>query len=157
MLTCLDQKLCFTEHVCPLEQACSTFNIPGTIPEDNVPIEDLVIFHNMFEVDLFQVSSEMVLDDFKFPNQDTTDLTAKILDGAIVVLIPSPKLSKTFQVYTEGVFIPYIVQQPNHVHRLDVVWDVYFAESAKTSTRQKRCHGQWRKVSPSAPIPSDWK
>ena len=43
------------------------------------------------------------------------------------------------------------------MHRLDVVRDVYIAENLKTSTRQKRGHGQQRKVSPSAPIPSDWK
>ena len=42
-------------------------------------------------------------------------------------------------------------------HRLDVVWDVYIAESVKPSTRQKRGHGQWRKVSPSSPVPSVWE
>ena len=77
-LTCLDQKLCYTEHVCPLEQACSTFSTLDTIPDDNVPTEDLVVFDNMLEVDLVQVSSEMVLDDTKFPSQGTTDQTAKI-------------------------------------------------------------------------------
>ena len=43
------------------------------------------------------------------------------------------------------------------MYRLDAVWDVYIVESLKTSSRQKRGHGQQRKVSPSAPIPSDWK
>ena len=53
--------------------------------------------------------------------------------------------------------MPYIVQQLNSVHRLDVIRGVYIAENLKTSTRQKRGHGEQRKVSPSAPIPSDWK
>ena len=75
----------------------------------------------MFEVDLVQVSSEMVLDDTEFPSQGTTDQTAKILDGAFIVQMFSPKLSKTFQDYTDGVFIPYIVQHLNNVHRLDIV------------------------------------
>ena len=73
LLTCLYQKLCYTEHVCPLEQACFTFNTLDTIPDDNVPTEDLVVFDNMLEVDLVQVSSEMVLGDTKFPSQGTTD------------------------------------------------------------------------------------
>ena len=157
LLTCLDQKLCYTEHVCPLEQACSTFSTPDTIPDENVPTEDLVVFDNMLEVDLVQVSSEMVLDDTKFPSQGTTDQTAKILNGAFIVQMLSPRLSKTFQDYTDDVFMSYIVQQLNSVHRLDVIRDVYIAENLKTSTRQKRGHGQQRKVSPSAPIPSDWK
>ena len=97
LLTCLDQKLCYTEHVYPLEQACSTFSAPDTIPDKNVPTEDLVVFDNMLEVDLVQVSSEMVLDDTNFPSQGTTDQTAKILDGAFIVHMLSPKLSKTFQ------------------------------------------------------------
>ena len=42
--------------------------------------------------------------------------------------------------------MPHIVQQLNSVHRLDVVRDVYTAESFKTSTRQKRGHGQRKKV-----------
>ena len=142
LLTCLDQKLCYTEHVCPLEQACSTFNTPDTIPGDNVSTEDLVVFDNMLEVDLVQVSSEMGLDDTNFPCQGTTDQTAKILDGAFIVQVLSPKLSKTFQDYTDDALMPYIMQQLNSVHRLDVVWDVYIAESLKTSTRQKRGHGQ---------------
>ena len=92
LLTCLDQKLCYTEHVCPLEQACSIFSTLDTIPDDNVPTEDLVVFDNMLEVDLVQVSSEMVLDDTKFPSKGTTGQTAKILDGAFIVQMFSPKL-----------------------------------------------------------------
>ena len=82
LLTCLDQKLCYTEHVCSLEQTCSTYSTPDTIPDENVPTEDLVVFDNMLEADLVQVRSEMVLDDTSFPSQGTTDQSAKILDGA---------------------------------------------------------------------------
>ena len=156
-MTCLDKKLCYTEHVCPLEQACSTFSTTDTISDENVPTEDLVVFDNMLEVDFVQVSSEMVLDNTNFSSQGTTDQTAKILDGAFIVQMLCPKLSKTFQDYTDDVFMPYIVQQLNSVHRLHVARDVYIAESLKTSTKQKRGHGQQSKVSPSAPIPSDWK
>ena len=135
----------------------SLLSSPDTIPDDNVPTEDLVVFDNMLEVDLVQVSSEMVLDDTSFPSQGTTDQTAKILNGAFIVQMLSPKLSKTFQDYTDDVIMLYIMQQLNNVHRLDVVWDAYIAESLITNTRQKRGHGHQRKVSPSAPIPSDWK
>ena len=98
LLTCLDQKLCYTEHVCPPEQARSTFSTPDTIPDDNIPTEDLVVFDNMLEVDLVQVGSEMVLDDTNFPSQGTTDQTAKILDGACMsrrFLLNCPRHFKT--------------------------------------------------------------
>ena len=61
-------------------------------------------------------------------------------------------MSKTCQDYTDDVFMPYIVQQLNNVHRLDVVWDLYISENFKASTWQKRGHGQRWMVSPSAPI-----
>ena len=45
----------------------------------------------------------MALGDTEFPNQGTTDQTAKILDDAFIVQMLSPKLSKTFQDYTDDV------------------------------------------------------
>ena len=152
LLTCLDQNVFvhWSRHV-----QLSVHRTPFQMRMS--PLKILVVFDNMLEVDLIQVSSEMVLDDTNFPSQGGTDQTAKILDGAFIVQMLSPKLSKAFQDYTDDVFMSYIVQQLNNVRRLDVVWDVYIAESLETSTRQKRGHGQQRKVSPSAPIPSGWK
>ena len=89
------------------------FNTPDTIPDDNVRTEDLVVFDNMLEVDLVQVSSEVILNDTKFPSQGTIYQTAKILDGAFIVQMLSLKLPKTFQHYTDDVFMSYIVQQPD--------------------------------------------
>ena len=82
---------------------------------------------------------------------------AKILDGAFIVQLLSPRTSRTFQEFSDAVFMPYILSQLEGVSRLDVVWDVYLPDSLKTCTRQKRGHGQRRMVSASAPIPSNWK
>ena len=47
--------------------------------------------------------------------------------------------------------------QRQSVRRLDIVWDVYLADSLKARTRSKRGQGQRRKVLPLAPLPSTWK
>ena len=59
----------------------------------------------MLEVDLVQVSSEMVPDNTKFPSQSSTDQTAKNLNGAFIFQMLSSKLCKIFQDYTDDVFI----------------------------------------------------
>ncbi len=40
---------------------------------------------------------------------------------------------------------------------MDIVWDVYIAESLESTTRQKRGKGVRRRVSPTTVIPQNWK
>ena len=54
-----------------------------------------------------------------------------ILDGAAIVNMLRPGTAKTFQDYATDVFVPYITYQLQHVKRLDIIWDVYLAESLK--------------------------
>ena len=82
---------------------------------------------------------------------------AKILDGAFIVQLLSSRTSRTFQEFSDTVFIPYVLSQLEGISRLDVVWDVTLPDSLKSCTRQKRGHGQRRMVSASASLPSNWK
>ena len=80
-----------------------------------------------------------------------------ILDGAFVAQMLSPRTLNTFQDYSNSVFLPYIFGQLQSVRRLDIVWDVYLADSLKAGTKGKRGQGQSRKVLALAPLPSTWK
>ena len=80
-----------------------------------------------------------------------------ILDGAFVAQMLSPRTLNTFQEYSNSVFWPYSFGQLQRVRRLDIVWDVYLADSLKARTKSKRGQGQRRKVLPLAPLPSTWK
>ena len=80
-----------------------------------------------------------------------------ILDDAFVNQMLSPRILNTFQDYSNSVFLPYIFGQLQSVRRLDIVWDVYLADSLKAGTKSKRSEGQRRKVLPLAPLPSTWK
>ena len=80
-----------------------------------------------------------------------------ILDGAFVAQMLFPRTLNTFQDYSNSVFLPYIFGQLQSVRRLDIVWDVYLADSLKAGTKSKRDQGQRRKVLPLSPLPSRWK
>ena len=62
-------------------------------------------------------------------NDSHPDMDCKIIDGAAAVNMLPPKGAKTFQNYAHDVFIPYLRQQLQYVSWLDVVWDVYLANS----------------------------
>jgi len=80
-----------------------------------------------------------------------------ILDGAFVNQMLSPRTLNTFQDYSNSVFLPYIFGQLQSVRRLDIVWDVYLANSLKAGTKSKQGQGHRSKVLPLAPLPSTWK
>ena len=80
-----------------------------------------------------------------------------ILDGAYVAQMLSSRTLSTFQDFSNIVFLPYIFGQLQCVRRLDIVWDVYLADSLKAGTKSKQGQDQRRKVLPLAPLPSTWK
>ncbi len=55
---------------------------------------------------------------------------------------------KTFQDYSEYIFLPHIARQLQCVKRLDVVWDVYTAGSIKSYARECRGSGDALRVAP---------
>ncbi|XP_078492496.1 uncharacterized protein LOC144748319 [Ciona intestinalis] len=85
------------------------------------------------------------------PNVD-----AVIIDGAAVINMLKPMNSKTFGEYAKDVYLPFIERQLKDASRVDVVWDVYIANSLKASTRNKRGKGVRRRVQPNSRIPGCW-
>ena len=68
-------------------------------------------------------------------------VTAKIMDGAVIIQMLSPRNSQTFEDYSKIVFMPYIDQQLEHADRIDIVWEVYTQGSLKAATRESRGKG----------------
>ena len=78
------------------------------------------------------------------------------IDGAALVhLLPTASIT-TFDEYADSVFLPHLSKQLEKCVRLDVVWDVYFTDSIKASTREKRGQGIRRKVAGKNIVPTNW-
>ena len=80
-----------------------------------------------------------------------------ILDGAAVVNFLKPSAAKTFDDYSQNIFLPYIKLQLQSASRVDIVWDQYFENSLKSQTRSKRGKGVRRRVEASANLPGNWQ
>ena len=80
-----------------------------------------------------------------------------ILDGAAIINMLRPGAVRTFLDYANDVFKPYIISQLQHVARLDIIWDLYVADSLKSDTRSKRGKGVRRRVEPSSTVPRNWQ
>ena len=87
----------------------------------------------------------------------TPKVQVNILDGAGIINMLRPGTAKTFEGYATDVFVPYITSQLQHVDRLDIVWDLYMADSLKADTRSKRGKGVRRRVEPSSAVPQNWQ
>ena len=74
-----------------------------------------------------------------------------------MVHMASPRAARTFQDYTDNVFMPYIMTQLQSVKRVDIIWDVYRHDSLKAATREKRGSGTRKRVTSSSQIPKNWK
>ena len=85
------------------------------------------------------------------------DVNVKVMDAAALVQMMPPAVGTTFQTYAEDVFAPYIMKELEPVERIDLVWDVYYEDSLKKGTREKRGSGVRRKVRPDVKVPSNWK
>ena len=81
---------------------------------------------------------------------------ALLLDDAPIVNMLKPGASKTFQEYSETVFLPYVTNQLRNVERVDVVWNRYLPGSLKDSARSKGGKGILRRVRLDTRIPGNW-
>ena len=79
-----------------------------------------------------------------------------ILDGGTIANM-SPNKGLTFDDYASNTFVPYIRGLLHNSNRLDLVWNRYFVDSLKESTRAKRGLGIRRKVHDKAPLPTNWR
>ena len=77
-----------------------------------------------------------------------------VFDGSAIVHALSTKLVKTFDEYFHSVFLPWTESMLHNSNRIDIIWDVYRAESLKESTRERRGKGIRRKVSGQTNLPS---
>ena len=96
--------------------------------------------------------SLQVLETTVTENGSSSTVQVNILDGAAIVR-PGP--ARAFQNYATDTFMPYITSQLHHVSRLDIIWDVYVAESLKSDTRNKRGKCVRRRVEPLNAIPGN--
>ena len=97
----------------------------------------------------------LALEDKQSVNAPVVD--AKLYDGAAIVQMLHPGAEKTFQEYADNVFCSYVSSQLATTQRVDLIWDVYIADSLKSSTREKRGKGKRRHVASSTVIPKNWR
>ena len=87
----------------------------------------------------------------EMPNVD-----ALLLDGAEILHMQKPGASKTFQEYSQYVFLPYVIGKLRNIRRVDVVWDRYLPNSLKATTQSKRGRSVRRRVMLNTRIPGNW-
>ncbi|KAK1893845.1 Pantothenate kinase [Dissostichus eleginoides] len=63
---------------------------------------------------------------------DGPKVTCTIVDGAAIIQMLKPTSVKTFNEYTQEIFIPYLNRKLGHVTRLDLVWDRYLESCYKS-------------------------
>ena len=90
------------------------------------------------------------------PKGHLSSAEAPLLDGAAIVNMLKSRASKTFQEYSETIFLPYLINQLRSAKRADVVWARYLPGSLKDSARSKRGMCIRRRVRADTRIPGDW-
>ena len=75
----------------------------------------------------------------------------------MLLALASSRNVSTFADYGESVFNTYIKKELLTCNRIDIVWDVYNAESLKNCTREKRGQGTRLKVSGHTKLPRNFQ
>ena len=83
--------------------------------------------------------------------------TSIVLDGAANVQMLKPATCKNFREYAQQIFIPYMSTRLQSSSRLDLVWDIYTADSLKANKRAKCGKEVCRCVVAEAAIPRNWQ
>ena len=73
--------------------------------------------------------------------EEAPSVDSMIMDGAALVNMLKPGMSKTLDEFASTVFVPYILRQPEVVKRVDVLWDICIQDSLKGTARGNRGHG----------------
>ena len=69
-----------------------------------------------------------------------------------------PGVCRTFEEYSQQMFLPYFTSQPEIGSRVHIVWDMYLTSSLKQSTSDHRRHSgttQIQRVIAGVPIPAN--
>ena len=110
---------------------------------DDIAIEELSDFISGTELESCTQEEEQLISkdtDAYLAADRSPEADVKILDGAFVVQIISPRTLNTF--------LRYIFGQLQSVRQLDIVWDVYLTDNLKAGTRSKRGQTVFGKVQP---------
>ncbi|KAK2156972.1 hypothetical protein LSH36_201g00024 [Paralvinella palmiformis] len=69
-----------------------------------------------------------------------------------------PRGSRTFQDYSQQIFISYLLSQLESVDRVDTAWDTYLRDSLNQSTKESRVNSgtSQQRVLGNAPITPNW-
>ncbi|KAK3083940.1 hypothetical protein FSP39_005667 [Pinctada imbricata] len=95
------------------------------------------------------------LERIKESETEAPNVDVVVLDGAAIVNLLKPRACRTFQGYSRQIFLPYVKRPLRFCSRVDVVWDQYFSNSLKASTRKKRGKGIRRRVQNDTMIPGN--
>jgi len=93
-------------------------------------------------------------------DQNASSLTVDtyVLDGAAIVQMLKPGSCRTFQDYRDRLFVPYLLSLLKRCNRVDVVFDIYYADSLKVTTREKRGTTGYRiHVADNTELPANWQ
>ena len=78
--------------------------------------------------------------------EEAPNVESIVIDGAVAVQMLNRRTARTFQEYSDTVFMPYKTKQLERTKRVDIVWDIYKDDSLKAGTREKRGKGTRRRV-----------
>ncbi len=81
----------------------------------------------------------------------------KLIDGSAAVHFLSCASVSTFVEYSLSVFNTYVKNELLNCGRIDIIWDVYKADSLKVCTREKRGKGIRKKVSGHVKLPCNFQ
>ena len=90
-------------------------------------------------------------------SEDPDHFDVKVFDGPAIVHALPRGGSSTFGEYSSKIFLPWTIRQLQDCKRIDVVWDVYYEESLKEATREKRGNGVRRRVFPETKMPVNFQ
>ncbi len=81
----------------------------------------------------------------------------KLIDGSAAVHFLSCASVSTLVEYSRSVFNTYVKNELLNCGRIDIIWDVYKADSLKVCTREKRGKGFRKKVSGHVKLPRNFQ
>lgn len=88
---------------------------------------------------------------------DSPKVTCTIVNGAAFIQMLKPSSAKTFNEYTNVIFIPYLTRKFESMSRINLVWDCDLSDSLKAAMKAKRGTGIERRVVGDAAIPRNWQ
>ena len=116
--------------------------------------------HYCHRVVIFDMGPKLIFSHYLHsiePQSDKPDTDTFLLDGAAVLNMLNPGVSRTFHEYAYQVFVPHVTCQLESARRADIILDWYFQVGVKATAMSLRGQGDSRKVKANTPVPGNWK